>query len=96
MGKVGIEFDLPGGEFVNGDPFPTGPLITAKLIGDPIALTIRVLDKVGYFTRAGTARWTYIDMPKFVWDMLTNEQKRIVIHFHYVHEGGTTMLALFQ
>ena len=68
---------------------------TAKILGDPIAITIRVIDAIGYYTRAGSPRWTYIALPKFVWDSLSADEKRDVIGFHYQHEGGTAMRGLF-
>ena len=86
----------PGLEFTDGTDFPRpSNLVTAKLIGDPVQLTIRVIDAVGYQTRSGEPRWSYIDLPKFVWDSLSPTQKRDVIGYHYRHEGGTTMRHLF-
>lgn len=83
-------------EYEAGTPFPMpSNLITAKLLGDPVALTIRVIDTIGYQTHAGAPRWTYINMPKFVWDALTQDQKRDVVGYHYQHEGGTLMKHLF-
>lgn len=87
---------VEGVDYEAGEPFPApSTLITAKLLGDPITLTIRVIDAIGYFTHAGTPRWTYIAMPKFIWNALTLDQKRDVIGFHYQHEGGTAMRGLF-
>ena len=40
---------------------------TARLLGDPVAQTIRVIDAIGYYTHAGAQRWTYIAIPAFVW-----------------------------
>lgn len=83
-------------DYVAGDPFPAPSLlVTAKLLGDPIALTIRVIDVVGYYTHQGAARWSYIAMPKFVWNALTPDLKKQVVGFHYLHEGGTAMKDLF-
>jgi hypothetical protein len=87
---------VEGVDYVAGTPFPApSKLVTAKLLGDPIAITIRVIDAIGYFTRQGELRWTYIALPKFVWNDLTAGQKRDVIGYHYQHEGGTAMRALF-
>ena len=84
-------------DYVVGDQFPPpSTLFTAKLLGDPVALTIRVIDAIGYYTLRGTARWIYIAMPKFVWDSLTPELKKQVIGFHYANEGGTEMKHLFD
>lgn len=85
-----------GSDFVNGTTFPfPSTLITAKLIGDPISQTIRVIDTVGYRTKAGYPRWTYICLPDFVWRVLTFEQKRDVVGYHYQNEGGIAMKELF-
>ncbi len=83
-------------EYVDGDPFPTGPLITAKLIGDPVALTIRVIDKLGYYTRTGTPRWNYMAIPTELWRALSPEQKKLAVAAHYRNEGGTEMAGLFH
>ena len=81
-------------DYAVGDSFGAG-LFTARLLGDPIALTIQVIDAIGYYTKFGSQRWIYIAMPKFIWNSLTYEQKRDVIGFHYQHEGGTEMKSLF-
>lgn len=88
---LGVDYEI-------GDGFQVGKqtLYTARLLGDPVELTIRVIDKVGYYTKTGAPRWTYIQMPKFVWAMLDPKQKRRVIAEHYRHEGGTEMAGLFQ
>lgn len=87
---------IEGVEWVPGAAFPPpSKLVTAKLIGDPIALTIKVIDAIGYQTHAGAPRWFYINLPRFVWDSLTPELKRDVIGYHYQHEGGTSMRQLF-
>lgn len=85
-----------GVDYVDGSPFPSpSTLVTAKLLGDPVAITIRVIDSIGYFTRNGQPRWVYIALPRFVWQSLTDDQKRDVIGFHYQHEGGSAMRSLF-
>jgi|SRR5579864_778720 len=86
-----------GTDFEAGDPFPApSTLVTARLLGYPIALTIRVIDAIGYYTHTGAPRWTYISMPKFVWDSLSTSLKTQVIGFHYAHEGGVAMIELFS
>ena len=86
---LGVDYEV-------GTPFPDGsPLHTAKLLGDPVQLTIRVIDAIGYTTAAGAARWSYINMPRFVWNALTPPQKRDVVGYHYQHEGGVEMKPLF-
>lgn len=85
-----------GTDYELGDPFPTpSKLITAKLLGDPIALTIRVIDEIGYKTSYGSPRWTYICIPRFIWLSLTPDQKRDIVGYHYQFEGGTDMKHLF-
>lgn len=85
-----------GVEYEDGDPFPApSKLVTARLLGDPIELTIRVIDKIGYVTSAGVPRWTYINIPKFVWSMLPYEVKRDIVGLHYKNEGGSAMKVLF-
>lgn len=87
---------VEGTDYTVGDVFPGQSAVhTARLIGDPIAQTIRIIDAVGYYTKSGLQRWTYIALPKFVWDALTPDAKRDVIGFHYRHEGGTEMCGLF-
>ncbi len=87
---------VEGTDYVAGDPFPApSTLVTAKLLGDPIQLTIRVIDKIGYYTKSGASRWDYIAMPKFVWDALEPPLKKKVIGFHYSREGGAEMKGLF-
>ncbi len=79
-------------DYESGSPFPPpSNLVTARILGDPIEVTIRLLDTVGYYTSAGLQRWTYIAIPHFIWNGLTHDQKRDVIGFHYKHEGGTAM-----
>lgn len=90
---------IPDKEYVQGESFQSGtPLqtfYTAKLIGDPIEITIRVIDKIGFYTSAQRIRWVYIGLPKFVWEGLLDEEKKQVIQFMYHREGGTQMEHLF-
>lgn len=84
-----------GTDYEKGEPFAGGLLFTARLLGDPIVLTIRVIDRIGYYTHKGLRRWEYIGIPDFVWAALTPEVKRDVIGFQYQHEGGTELRHLF-
>ncbi len=85
-----------GVEYEAGTPFPEpSKLVTARLLGDPVALTLRVIDKLGYVTKAGAPRWTYINLPKWLWDMQTFEIKKRIIGEHYRNEGGNEMKHLF-
>lgn len=86
-----------GIDYTVGDSFQAGELTyhTARLIGDPVALTIRVIDKIGYKTRQGVPRWSYICLPNFVWKAFTPSQKRDIVGYHYYNEKGTAMMSLF-
>lgn len=85
-----------GVDYVPGTRFPLpSTLVTAKLLGDPVAVTIHVLDQVGYYTKGGRQRWSYIAIPAFVWASLSFIEKRNVIGFQYKREGGTAMRDLF-
>jgi hypothetical protein len=89
---------VEGVDYVPGTVFPTGKafqLVTAKIIGDPIAVTIKLIDAVGYFTKTGQPRWIYIALPRWVWNSLTQAQRVDIIGWHYQHEGGVTMRGLF-
>ena len=91
-------------DYVQGDPFTvndpgfpgqTYTYYTAKLLGDPVALTIKVISNVDFYNRGGSQRWAYIGMPTFVWEALTPDQQRDVIGWMYQHEGGIAMKTLF-
>lgn len=92
-----------GVDYVQGDPF-TVPgsqgtvhtYYTARLVGDPIATTIRVIDKIGFYNSLGHIRWIYIGVPYQLWLVLTEKQKTAVIGFMYQHEGGNEMKDLFK
>lgn len=85
---LGVDYEV-------GDVFPRGTLHTAKLLKDPIELTIKVINKIGFRTTLKQGRWTYINMPKFVWDGLLDEEKKMVIQDMYHFEGGTELEKLF-
>ncbi len=85
-----------GTDYEIGKAFPSNStMATAKLLADPIVTTIRVIDAIGFYTKSGIGRWTYISMPDFIWHGLTLEEKRDVIGFMYHHEGGAVMIPLF-
>lgn len=86
-----------GTDYETGTPFKDGAItfFTAKLLGDPIALTIKVIDTLGFRTKAGFSRWVYINLPKFVWLDLLDEEKLDVIGWMYQQEGGVAMRSLF-
>ncbi len=86
-----------GKEYEVGDPFPNVPqLTTAKFLGDPIAITLKVIDKVGFYTKDGRQRWSYIAIPKSLWDSLLITQQLKALAFMYQREGGTEMKNLFS
>jgi len=84
-----------GVDYTRGDPFGGGQYYTARLTGDPIATTIRVIDKIGFYTQAGKPRWTYIDqIPQIKnWGSLSYADKASVIKQMYAREGGSGALA---
>lgn len=86
-----------GVDYVTGDPFRAGTstLYTARLIGDPIDTTIRVIDRIGFQTRSGNPRWSYINMPKSQWNAMNYDQKKAVIARMYGSEGGQKLNKLF-
>ena len=87
---------VEGVDYVAGTPFPAPSTeVTAKLLGDPVEITKRVIFNIGFYTKAGEQRWSYIGMPKFIWDHLSFNQKRDVIGWMYQREDGTAMRDLF-
>lgn len=93
---VARDFGLvPGVDYVEGDTFPNNPnLRTAKLLGDPIATTIKGIDRGGFYTASGKPRWTYTNSISGVnnWKNLTYGQKAAIIAQMYKHEGGNGQL----
>jgi len=86
-----------GKDYEQGDSFQAGnlTLYTAKLLGDPVQLTIRVISKISFCTPMGQMRWSYIAMPFLIWNELSPSQQRDVIGWMYQREGGITMRNLF-
>lgn len=90
-----------GTDYEQGSPFHEGTVLryTAKLLGDPLAVTIKLMDAAGFYTHAGIARWQYTDgpigIPKKFWASQTRDQKVLLIGILYAHEGGTEMKHLF-
>ena len=85
---------VEGVDYTVGDPFTTSDgktLYTARLIGDPIAQTIKVLDAVGFYTADGKPRWSYLDsIPEIKnWSSMTTEQKAAVIEKMHKIENGS-------
>jgi hypothetical protein len=86
-----------GTDYIQGESFQDGNdiLYTAKLLTDPITLTIKVIDKLGFYTVMPHMRWTYIGIPWHLWLSLTTKQKEYTIGIMYQLEGGTSMKNLF-
>src|SRR5712691_51485 len=78
---------MPGGQ--------SQTLYTARLRGDPVGLTIRVIDTIGFRTKIGSGRCTYINMPSWLWQTFTRDTKVDLIGDMYAHEEGVTMRGLF-
>jgi hypothetical protein len=86
---LGVDYEV-------GRPFQdNAKMFTAKILLNPIEVTLRVIDKIGFYNKQGAQRWVYIAMPKFVWDGLPRETKVRVLGFMYQHEGGTELRKLF-
>lgn len=84
---------VEGIDYEVGDAFPNNPnMKTARIIGDPIAKTIEVIDKIGFYTKGGQQRWLHTAMPKESWDSMTYGQKSQIIAQMYQREGGTGVL----
>lgn len=88
-------------DYETGEPFTVpgmhGPVTyhTAKLLLNPIELTLRVIDHLGFYLKTGGQRWPYIGMPQFVWEGLARDARVHVIGWMYQHEGGVAMKHLF-
>lgn len=86
---------IPGVDYTVGDAFPNNPnLHTARLIGDPIGQTIKVIDRIGFYTQGGKPRWTYVSQLQGAnnWKNLNTAQKAQIIAQMYKHEGGSGIL----
>lgn len=95
---IAVEAGLSlGTDYEQGDSFTVNghTYYTARLIGDPVAITIKVIDKLGFYTIPPAARWTYIAIPYHLWLNLTLLQKTYVIGYMYQNEGGTALRSLF-
>jgi hypothetical protein len=86
-----------GTDYEQGESFEVSGVTywTAKLLGDPLDLTIKVIDSLGFRTKSGHERWVYINFPHFVWLELSKESKIDVIGWMYQQEGGITMRSMF-
>lgn len=83
-----------GKDYEQGDSFivNNSTYYTAKLLGDPIDLTIKVIDKLTFYTLFPFShRWTYIAIPPLVWNIMSPQEKAAVILAMYKIEGGSEM-----
>ena len=84
-------------DYEMGDPFGNNHQFhTAKLLGNPIEQTIRIIDAVGFYTQSHQQRWLYIAIPDFVWSSLDKRTKIKVIKYMYQREGGQSLKPLFD
>jgi len=84
---------VEGVDYVQGDKFPgDSNLYTAKLLGDPIGITIKGIDYGGFTTQGGKNRWSYTskipNANNAAWAKLSYEQKVEVIRQMNKYEGG--------
>jgi len=86
--KEGVDFEI-------GDKFPEGNFKTARLLGDPIDTTIKVIDKIGFFTQGGKQRWTHTALSSDKWNSLSRDEKSKVIKDMYQKEGNSGLLNNF-
>lgn len=84
-----------GVDYVKGDPFDNGRFHTARLLGDPVATTIKVIDNIGFYTQGGKQRWSHTAIPQDRWNAMTYEQKKQVVKKMYGHEGGKELNNIF-
>ena len=83
-----------GVDYAPGDPFSGG--VTARLMGDPVAVTIKALDNAAlnpsmtaFYTKSGQQRWTHTAVPDSQWLSMSPDQKRGFVAEMYKHEGGS-------
>lgn len=84
--KEGVDYQV-------GDPFPNNPnLKTAKLLGDPVKQTIKVIDNISFYTDSGKQRWTHTAMSKEKWNKLSYSEKKNIVKKMYQAEGNEGQL----
>jgi hypothetical protein len=89
---------IGGIDFNNGDSFQVNDktLYTALFLGDPIDLSIKLITNATFYTRDGHQRWSYIAIPPFLWNSLSQKEKIQVIFWMYKREGGAEMETMFK
>lgn len=87
--EEGVDYEI-------GDAFgANGQYHTAKILWDPIATTIKVIDKIGFKTQKGASRWTYTDklgLNDETWAKMDTTQKTEAIKKMYKQEGWSGSL----
>lgn len=88
---------IEGTDYEVGDSFVVGNQTyhTARILGDPLDTTIKLIDRVGFYTVMPHQRWTYMAIPFQLWQSLTLRQKQYTIGVMYENEGGIAMKSLF-
>lgn len=89
---------VEGTDYSVGESFDVGnsTFYTARLLHDPVELTVQVIDKIGFWNRFNQPRWIYVRMPSWVWSTFTFRQKKDFIAYMYRNEGGTELKNLFE
>lgn len=88
---------IEGVDYIDGDPFPDNPnLKTAKLLGDSMEKTIKLIDQVGFYTKDGKQRWNHTAMSKLQWDSLDQTRKENIVKEMYKKEGGSGQFLVSQ
>ena len=88
---------VEGVDYTAGDAFDGG--VTARLIGDPVAITIKGLDasaaspdRSAFYTKSGGQRWTHTAISDKDWSALSLDAKKAVVASMYQKEGGSGKL----
>lgn len=84
-----------GVDYIKGDPFSGGKYYTATLLGDPVDTTIKVIDKIGFYTQSGKQRWIHTAMSQSQWNRLSYTEKKKVIQKMYQAEGNQGALTQY-
>ena len=87
---------IEGQDFEQGDAFPESEggnnFHTARLLGDPLETTQRVIDQIGFFTQDGRPRWATKGINwralQGEWPNASPERKKEIIESIYAGEGG--------
>lgn len=74
---------VEGKDYVKGDPFEDskgGTLYTARLIGDSTNTTVKIIDKIGFYTKEGNKRWGYVtDEQAKQWPSMSLAEKQAFV-----------------